>query len=208
MSASFFAALMPDERTSAMIQHFKDRTRELVGPQLYLDDPPHTTVYLASFPNGFDAIERLRTAVIPAPSPVRFHGWHSWVGDPLTGRNTLVCSLHPDDKPMLRVRQQHIAAALAPHRDPATTEARFACRFDSLTAEQRHNVRTVGFPFLGDGWEPHITVASIAPEHWDIVLRELHSCPPFGAFSYTHLEVFELHGDEPSSRGRYEFPAH
>ena len=103
MIAAFFAALMPDERTSARIQRFKDRTRELVGPQLYLDDPPHTTVYLASFPIGFDAIAHLRAAVIPAPSPVRLHGWHSWVGDPLTGRNTLVCSLHPDDKPMLRL---------------------------------------------------------------------------------------------------------
>lgn len=208
MHAAFFAALMPDERTSARIQRFKDCTRELVGPQLYLDDPPHTTVYLASFPIGFDAIAHLRAAVIPAPSPVRLHGWHSWVGDPLTGRNTLVCSLHPDDKQMLRLCQQHVVAALAPHRDLAMTEARFAGRADSLSAEQTHNIRTVGFPFLGDGWEPHITVASIAPEHWDIVLGELQSCPPFGPFSYTHLEVFKLHGDEPTSRGRYEFPAH
>ncbi|QEL20183.1 2'-5' RNA ligase family protein [Limnoglobus roseus] len=202
----FFVALMPDAAMSATVQAYKDRTRELVGPQLYLDDPPHTTAYLAAFPAGFPVPDVLRAAAIPAPPQVRTNGWHSWVGDPLTGRNTLVCAIAQADKPALRRVQRQVADALAPHRDLATTEARFAGRFDALTPQQRENVRSVGFPFLGDGWEPHVTIASILPEHWPTVIGEFESRPPGEVFHYARLDVFELHGVEPVLRGSYDFP--
>lgn len=202
----FFVALMPDAGMTATVQAYKDRARALVGSQLYLDDPPHTTAYLAAFPADFPVADVLRAAAVPAPPPVRTTGWHSWLGDPLTGRNTLVCAIAPDDKPALRAVQRHVADALAPHRDVAATEARFAGRFDALTPQQREAVRAVGFPFVGDGWEPHVTIASILPEHWPAVIGDFESRPPTGTFRYARLEVFELHGVEPVSRGGYVFP--
>jgi 2'-5' RNA ligase len=200
-----FVALKPEPALFAVVQRYKDRTRSLAGDQLYLSDPPHLTVYLAVFPPEFRAASVL-SAVMSRPAPrVRIVGWHSWLGDALTGRNTLVCDIHPDDKAELRKFQTVVVSALAPHRDVVATEARFAGRLSALTPEQRDNVRHFGFPYLGDGWQPHVSIASIDPAHWPAVWSEFEPQPPSGAFTMPVLDEYELHGVEPVHRQRLTF---
>jgi hypothetical protein len=203
-----FVALKPDDRLHELVQGYKDRTRELVGDQLYLADPPHLTVYLACFPAAVRLAPLLRDLVAATPPPaVRLVGWHAFENDALTGRHTLTCAIHPDDKRALRAFQGRVVAAVAAHRDRAATDARFAGRLQHLSAGQREGVAAVGFPFVGDGWEPHFTVASVAPAAWDALLAELQSRPPGGQFSCSALGEYQLDGIRPVLRDRLSFPA-
>ena len=205
-SKPVFVALRPDPRLNELVQGYKDRTRTLVGPQLYLDDPPHLTVFLSSFSPSFRAAPLLRDLVTSAPPPaVRLVGWHTFEADALTGRNTLVCAIHPDDKQTLRGFQARVVEALSPHRDIGATNARFAGRLQHLIPEQRENVARFGFPFLAAGWEPHFTVASIDPPRWGELLADLGPRPPHGTYNCAAVEEYELDGITPRLRERIEF---
>jgi 2'-5' RNA ligase len=199
-SIPLFLALKPEPRLFDIVQNYKHRTRELAGEQLYLSDPPHLTVFLAVFPAEFRAMDVLAT-VMTRPAPmIRLIGWHSWLGDPLTGRNTLVCDIHPDDKIQLRQFQMSVVNALAPHRDVAATNARLASRLSALSPDQQECLHRLGFPYLGDGWQPHLSIASIEPAAWPAVWAELKDQPPHGEFTLSSLDEFELHGVEPIHR--------
>ena len=192
-----FIALKPDAALHALIQGYKDRACRRVGDQLYLSDPPHLTVYLAAFPPEFRPLAALRLP--PAPR-VRLAGWHAFEADALTGKNTLVAQIHADDKAALRTFQRELVAALAPHRDAAKTEARFAGRLHALTPEQRTNVRDFGFPFLFDGWQPHFTIASFDPAAWASVLAEFAADTPEGTYLCSALAEYQLDGNRPIFR--------
>lgn len=202
-----FLALMPDDRLADRVQRYKDRTRDLAGPQLYLDDPPHLTTYFACFPESFRAGPPVADIVRNSPPPqVRIVGWHAFEADAMTGRNTLVCAIHPDDKHALRAFQQRIVSAVAAHRDIPATERRFAGRIEHLTVEQRECIAAAGFPFLGNGWQPHFTVASIDPAVWQTVLSALSADPPTGTYSCSAVAEYQLDGIRPVLRERFVFP--
>jgi 2'-5' RNA ligase len=193
-----FVALDPDERLSELVWSHKERARQLVGPQLYLDDPPHLTVFLAVFPADVSLARPLESLVAHLSAPrVRLTGWHVFTGDALTGLNTLTCAIDPKDKEILRSVQSRIVETVSPLRDGPATAARFAGRFAHLSAEQQQKVLRHGFPYLGAGWEPHFTVASIRPQDWQALWSELREGAPSGEFTCPHLREYRLIDNVP-----------
>lgn len=202
-----FLTLEPDPNLGRLVLDYKRRARELCGPQLYLDDPPHVTVYLAAFPESTRLLDLVGPALRAAPPPVRIVGWHAFEGDALTGLNTLVCNVHADDKSRLRQLQLQILPALAPHRLAAETEGRLATRLARLSELQRQSVAQCGFPFTGAGWEPHLTIASFRSADWPTLMAEFGADPPGGAFTCSGLAEYELDGVVPRRLGYLDFAA-
>lgn len=193
-----FVALEPDAELTALLWRYKNRTRELVGPQLFLDHPPHLTAFLAVFPVDVSLLSQIG----PMPTPrVRLRGWHVFEGDALTGMNTLVCDIDPQDQEQMRGIQRQLVTALSPLRDRAATEARFGPRLTQLSEEQRANVAEHGFPYLGAGWVPHLTVASIRVADWDRLFAELRDDPPLGEFTCPRLREYVLVDEHPEPVG-------
>jgi 2'-5' RNA ligase len=193
-----FAALEPDAALHRLVQAYKDETRALVGEQLYLADPPHLTLYLAVYRTEEAALARWQ--MLPSHEvdlTVNTPGWHVFEADALTGNHTLVCDLTAEDKMRLRVLQQQVVAYLAPARDAAATEARLAPRLNNLTDTQRAAVASHGFPYLGDGWEPHFTIASIRLSDWPRVWQALADRPPRGVFRCPRMRLYKLVGGVP-----------
>lgn len=204
--STMFAALMPDAGLAGLVNRYKDAVRGRVGPQLYLDHPPHATLYLSAFPAGVEVDLALAPLAGLAAPRVRVVGWHLFEGDPLTGLHTLVCDLAEADRVALREVQRRAVEALAPLRDEAGVQARFAGRFAHLSEAERANVASFGFPYVGDGWRPHFTVASIKPEDWAAVADELLADPPVGEFVCPELRWFRLGEDgEPVQAGDLAF---
>jgi hypothetical protein len=192
-AVTVFAALEPDDALHGLVQGYKDETRALVGDQLYLADPPHLTLYLAVYSSVEAALscwQKLTSHAVDVV--VNIPGWHVFDADALTGNHTLVCDLAADDKAQLRVLQQNVVTCLAPARDAAATEARLAPRLGNLTQAQRDAVAAHGFPYLGDGWEPHFTIASIRPSDWPRVWQALADRPPRGAFRCPRMRLYKL----------------
>jgi 2'-5' RNA ligase len=202
-------ALRPDKSLDALVRQYKRRLLAAAGPQLYATDPPHATLYVADFTAGRMAAALRRAehlaATIQMPN-VALGGWHVFENDPLTGRNTLVCRLNNETCQRLRRVQLEVLAALAPLHDASTTLSAFSERLPLLSDEQRQRAILFGFPYVGDGWIPHLTIASVQPRQWPHVRQvfglldsssrqiESLSCER-GRF--TALDIFELQGLEP-----------
>lgn len=201
-----FIALEPDESLTSLIWQYKERTLQRVGPQLFLDHPPHLTAFLAVFPIEVSLLESL----VPlarrfTPPRVQIRGWHVFTADALTGGNTLVCDIDAEDQHHLRTIQAAIVEAVSGLRDRDATEARFGPRLDSLNPDQQTNVANHGFPFLGEGWIPHFTVASIRSTDWDRLYAEFRDDPPSGEFTCPRLREYVLVDEHPISDGAINF---
>ena len=127
---------------------------------------------------------------------IEITGWHVFDADPMTQRRTLVVDFTPASQAYLRRLQIQIAEALAGTYDAEATLNRYAAAMDHFSEEQRRAVQTVGFPFIGDGWHPHFTIASIDAESWPHVEKALMGNPPSGVSvcsSLTHYRVIDGH---------------
>ncbi len=200
-----FLALDPDAHLTALVQSYKERTAELVGAQLYLEDPPHLTVYLAPFPPEARVWEAVQPVLAQTAPRVNVVGWHVFEADALTGHNTLICDLDEPARQELRRLQRRLIEAVAPLRDYHATERRFASRLEQLTPEQRECVFRHGFPYIGDGWHPHFTIASIRVEDWARLFADLRDCPPAGHFACPRLKLYRLVNDRPQLVAAQEF---
>jgi len=193
-----FLALEPDEPFRAQVLAWKQRMRELAGDQLYLDHPPHLTLYTAVFPPGIDFGESFGEVSTRLAAPlVNICGWHVFEADQLTGNNTLVCNVAPDDRPALEEIQRHVIGRAAPLRDVVATRSRYDRVWEQLSDGERANIEGFGFPFAGPGWHPHVTVASVHREAWHRVWPHLAADPPGASVYFPHLAVYRLTGTAP-----------
>ena len=180
------------------VMRYKREIRELVGTQLFLNDPPHLTVYLAAFLQeepvlaaAADLAEELSAIEI------RVVGWHVFTSDPLTGGNTLVFQFSEKSQSALRTFQQRLINEIAPLRDRSATMARYLRQFHKLSRERRDSIEECGFPFTGADWHPHYTVASIRPDNWPTVASQVLPKAPTINESCRALTVYRLEREEP-----------
>jgi 2'-5' RNA ligase len=193
-----FLALRPDDAFSARVLSYKQRTKQRIGPQLYLDDPPHLTLYLASFPHVASLVAAASEIARRMRMPIaRVGGWHVFRDDPLNGNHTLVCDIAPDQRHDLAVCQQRVCAAVSSLRDRDGSAARYAPFWPKLSEPARANVAQRGFPFVGAIWHPHVSIASIRPVHWDALWSELENDPPSGIVRFPELCLYALKNGRP-----------
>ena len=87
---TLFVALEPDAETIERIWRYKRQTERLAGPQLYLDHPPHMTLYVGVFASLDAVLEATRVLAANWTAPtLMLDGWQTFLGDALTGNNTL-----------------------------------------------------------------------------------------------------------------------
>jgi hypothetical protein len=194
----FFLALDPEPAIESLVRGYKRRVRQAVGDQLYLNDPPHLTCYLAHFADSKTVIAAATRLMEEISAPeINITGWHTFERDQLTGNNTLVLNFNELTQSRLRCLQSQIIDAVSPLRDRTATRAHFAPRWGALSVEQRWNVDDCGFPFSGAGWHPHLTIASIRPTDWLRASAELLAESPQIAGCCRGLTVYRLEGLEP-----------
>ncbi|MBI3464284.1 MAG: 2'-5' RNA ligase family protein [Planctomycetes bacterium] len=193
-----FISLEPDAELADLIAHFKRQVRELAGDQLFLTDRPHLTVYLAVYPSAQTFRERWPAAFNKiAPVELELVGWRVFYADALTGRNTLVCEIADEGKQRLRKLQAEVVKHVAPARDQSLTERRYAARWGALDEVQRRQIIASGFPYIGAGWLPHFTVASIDTSIWPRVWEVLEPRGLFGRFTCSRLQPYRLVEEHP-----------
>ncbi len=194
----FFISLDPEPAIESLVRRHKRRVRQLVGDQLYLNDPPHLTCYLAHFTDSKPVIAAAAKLVEELSAPdIHIVGWHTFEADQLTGNNTLVLNFDELTQSRLRLFQSQLIDAFSPLRDRTATREHFAPRWGALSVEQRCSVDECGFPFSGVGWHPHLTVASIRPADWPRVSGDVLAESPHISGCCRGLTVYRLEGLEP-----------
>lgn len=198
LATPIFIALEPDDATTNSIWRYKHRVRELVGDQLYLDHPPHLTFYLAAFGNVEEVLEHSRLVVRALSAPaLHISGWHVFFSDPLTGNHTLVLDFVESDREQLRDMQACIVDSLGPLHDDEASLERINGQWSQLKDDEKAAASRHGFPYIGTGWHPHFTIASIRPEDWSVIERELLCNSPEGSLSCPRIQAFRLIDGEP-----------
>lgn len=101
-----FVALEPDVGTIERIWRYKRQTESLAGPQLYLDHPPHMTLYVGVFSSLETVLEQTRALAARWTAPeLTLDGWQTFFGDALTGNNTLTLKFTEPDCDRLRTAE-------------------------------------------------------------------------------------------------------
>ena len=197
-------ALEPDEAFARQVLAYKERVGESVGEQLYLEDPPHLTLYVGVFGAGVELSGPIQDVCgrLAAPTAA-IRGWHVFEGDQLTGNHTLVCDVAPEARGVLQQMQKETVAAVAGLRNPQAARACYDESWHRLSEAERANVKRYGFPFVGAVWHPHVTVASVRPEDWETVWPRLAGMPPDAVVRFPHLCVYGLDGTRPVRLGRF-----
>jgi 2'-5' RNA ligase len=203
-ASTMFLGLEADARLAERICTYKRRVHALVGPQTFLDHPPHLTLYLAAFANGAAVADSVAHLVRELPAiRTSIVGWHTFWADQLTGRHTLVCQLDDEAVNELREIQHRAIAALAPLRHVKVTAARYASRLASLSATEQAAIASSGFPFTGEHWHPHLTIASINAADWPAIERELLPNPPSLDGCFPALALYRLVDEHPIMLRRF-----
>ncbi len=188
-----FISIDPSPEFSRIIEAYKQTVRELVGNQVFLNEPPHMTAYLARFTNEADLSKHVVDLTESIPTiTLQCSGWHVFDADPITGNRTLVVDFDEPSQNQLRSAQQQIGIALRELYDKDATKQRYREAWEHFTPEQREAVDSVGFPFWGLGWHPHFTIASIRPLDWPVVAEKLLSSPPTGEIVCSSLTLYHV----------------
>jgi 2'-5' RNA ligase len=200
-----FLALDPGAWLGGAIQAAKDEVRALAGSQRYLEDPPHLTLFVGVFTDR-SAVPAVLAGAVPEAPSIGVQGWHVFRDDPLTGGHTLVAALDPAGMAPLRRLQAAALATVAPLRDLRASRDRYAAVHDRLSPVRQASLDRHGFPFTGDDWHPHVSVASIAALAWDPVWSALAARAPHGTARMPALVWYALDGDRPRRLAEVPLP--
>ncbi len=193
-----FAGIVPRGLLLDVIQVCKREVLRIAGDQEYLSHTPHLTMYLSVFEDTdrvYDALGRVASRII-VPK-IQIEGWDVFAGDCMTGGNTLVMKINDADKQALRTLQRQIINQLAPLRDTEASANRYRPHFASFSEARRQAVENLGFPFVGDDWQPHFTIASVRQEDWHKVWEQFDRFPIHASFDEMDIGLFQVEDGHP-----------
>ena len=172
MNTQFFA-LEPAPTDRDRILELKRRAGVLAGPQLYLNDAPHLTLYVGDFANQSELWHALMERLKFSGIVVKPNGWKIFYNDPVTGGHTLAIGVDDAATAVLRRFQQEVVELAAPARRTAIPE-RYADR-TGYSPLMNASLDRYGFPFVGENWQAHLTIASFCPEVFSEVWAQLRT---------------------------------
>lgn len=196
-----FIALEPEEKLYNVILDVKKAVFEILGPQNYLKDRPHLTLQVGSFAD-MKNIEQIlhKVSQTAALGSIYLKGWHVFQNDPLTGGHTVVTNILDEYKIKLIEIQSIVLQATRPLLNIEACLKRYSSSWEKLTPLQRASTEAWGFPFTGNDWHPHVTVASISQDHWSLVWDTLQKFSPHGSFTFPKMCLYRIDQNQVSEK--------
>jgi len=192
--------LEPDEILSKKVRNIKKEVKFLVGDQLYLKDEPHLTIHHADFKN-INEWDREFAQIIRkikedlGKIQIRISGWTIFKKD-ATKQHTLSCKIDEKNTESLKKIQKQIADFLNKYRNPIIIQ-RYKNLYPELGLTERQNLEKYGFPFIGDIFKPHISIATFEENAFNKTWINLKDLCPKGNYEIGSLSIYSFeHNDE------------
>ncbi|MDP1729344.1 MAG: 2'-5' RNA ligase family protein [archaeon] len=186
----YFIGLSPNIELFNLVQERKDRIAKLVGMQKFLSDEPHTTLTVFTT-NNLEAIKKSLDNLCENISEVNVrlseNSLDVFYNDCLTDNHTPTYSLRGSYVQLADI-QKRVIVTIKPHN---TLQA-FNSENPSLKKEEQRNVQMYGFPFVGQNWKPHITLASVEPDKFRKVFDLIKTMPIKGKFKLDALALYQI----------------
>lgn len=194
---AYYLALNPDSDLADLIKKQKDAVEELAGNQKYLHDPPHLTLIVFSTHDLKNMILRLKDFLKKIKGfKINLNGLHVFYNDAFTGGHTLAYFLTEEDAEILRDFQLAIVNYIN-NLNSKELILKESDSFKKMSPEEKANVEKYGFPFIGENWIPHITLASIEKDEFDLVFQKIKDSPIEGEYSIDSINLYKV-GEESS----------
>ena len=155
---AYVITLEPEKVLFDRIVEIKEIAKELCGPQTYLEDEPHITLYIAQCKDRMEWQHLLQKYAEKIGQQVlRITDWHVFENDMGRTKHTLTCSLHKKNHEALKKIQMDVIKIISPYR-----EKRIIKRYEKKEWKGilKENLKRYGFPFVGEIYHPHIGIAA------------------------------------------------
>lgn len=169
----YVIALEPEERLSNLILEQKYLVKKISGDQIYLNHPPHITVYIM-FKSDLDKIKKIVEDVSKntIKMSLEIKGLDFFKDDKKTNDNTIFYDFLGEKE--LKSFQEKIILSLSNLDD--SKEKYF---------------------YIKNKWHPHITIASIKKERFNEVLKKLRENELIGKFNIDKVVIYSYIHPEP-----------
>ena len=165
MNKEQFFALEPSRDLYAFLKTCKEIAYCLVGMQKYLLDDPHLTLYVNNFKDIKNLINDLNNNFYFDELKIELNGWKTFFNDPITGRHTLVISVKDESLKKLRDIQLSLVGIANKYRAKNILDRYKGA--NTISERMKNSLSLYGFPFVGDIWEGHFTIASFEASCYD-----------------------------------------
>ena len=187
MSLAVF--ILPEEPFTSELVLWKNKIRKDFPKQPYTDHPPHLTLINLDSIDETEAIKKLSSLSEKLDSiKVEVNSRNVFLNDAYTGGDTIYFGLKQSNS--LMKLQILIADALAPIKKNTNLSNDF--KNDSLLYISNKNY---GFPYVGDHWIPHFTVASLTTNKRKKILKNFLSLPASFDFEINRFSIWRIHED-------------
>lgn len=190
---AYVITLEPEKRLYDKIVKLKNLSKNIAGNQLYLGDEPHLTLYAGNL-QGLTAIKAELESLSKQlkKEKVEIKGWFVFKDDTITKKNTLVCEL--DNKSIGRLRdiQMKVVFVLRKYRKKEGLK-RYESSYETLGTIEQENIRKYGFPFVGNIWKPHFSIASFEKNVFDKIWGKMDKLCPKGNYDIVSMNIYSLY---------------
>lgn len=177
---------IPNEELRQYVESWKNRLRKLEYDAYYLNHPAHSTIFL------FYAFEQDQSEIISSIKNekinFRVDCWKIFENDLVTQGDTLSIGLEPTSKAIdfqIDLAESLLNIVKKPILYPNSWEGKY-----------KESYERYGFPFVGNHWIPHLTIASVKYEGKNLI-NELKSKKInfFNKECGGHLALFKISGE-------------
>lgn len=187
MSLAVF--LKPNDALNREICRWKKIVNKKFNNSYYCNHPPHSTLINVDVENYNLAIEDIKKTVNMYKSfEIIVDDKNVFWDDMLTGGHTIYFEIKKNSN--LHILQKMIAKSLKDHviRKPASSHIR--------NDEKLHySYKNYGFPFIGEHWLPHFTVASIKTSKNDSLIKNFLKDDILEKFVIYNCSIWIIDGD-------------
>lgn len=171
---NYFVALEPESSLRDLILEQKEKIEQVFGKQTYLNHPPHMTLFIFTTDNIEGVKKALPSLSSTLSSPVlQVRGFHFFYDDVYTKKDTLAYAFDPTTTTLLRTVQKQVVTLLMQYNTKQFTTPS-APEFSSMGPSEKENIRRYAYPFVGDVWLPHFTLASLHKADLQQILPSLN----------------------------------
>ncbi len=194
MINQYVICLLPEDKLKKKILELKKYILKTLGPQEYLKDDPHLTLYFGNF--ELESIKKEVGLITNRLNKIKIviNGLYVFKEDPITKKSTAVYKFDTDTSNRLKMLQAFVIGCCNKYRKGMPE--RYIIQYDTLTKMMKKNIDTCGFPFVGNIWVPHITLASIEKDLLKGVKKKLKEACPIGNWAFNQFTLYKLSKNE------------
>lgn len=183
---TYVITLIPEKKLCNIILNLKNKAKKIVGNQLYIDDLPHITLYIINVKESF--FDDFEEKISLKKFNIYISGWLNFLNDPITKKNTITFRIKKNKE--IDKYQKDIINLF--DNIKKNVSKRYKKMYPSLNKEFKNNIELYGYPFIGNIWKPHISIASFDKESFNKIYDNFKKIDINGSYYIDSLNIYKL----------------